>query len=74
MEMDRFRYSAQVYGYVPKPVKQRMLALRKIDPKRFSESSVIETCLLKVLPEIEKEAELFRAPAQGAPGRKKSAA
>jgi hypothetical protein len=74
MSMSKFRYSEQVYSYVPKQLKQRLLALREIDPKRFSESGVIETCLLRVLPEIEKEAELFKGPTQGAPGRKKTAA
>jgi hypothetical protein len=74
MDMAKFKYSAQVYAYVPKQMKERLLALREIDPKRFSESGVIESCLLKYLPDIEREAELFKGPIQGAPGRKKSAA
>ena len=71
MEMaDRFKYSAQAFAYVPKPVKKRLLALRKIDSRRYSESVVIQRCLDVMLPEIEREAASFRVPAQDVPGRK----
>lgn len=67
----RFKYSAQAFAYVPKPVKKRLLALRKIDSRRYSESVVIQRCLDVMLPEIEREAaESFRVPAQDVPGRK----
>jgi hypothetical protein len=54
--MSRFPYSAQVFSYVRRSVKKRLAALRKIDPRRYSESRVIQLCLERWLPEIEKEA------------------
>lgn len=74
MEMARFKYSAQVFGYVPKPIKQRLIALREVDPKRFGESRIIEECLERYLPEVELKAASFSAPTQSAPGKRKRAA
>lgn len=74
MEMARFKFSAQVFGYVPKAMKKRLVDLRKIDPKRYSESRVIEDALDAFLPQVEAKAFSFDQPTQGAPGRKKTAA
>ena len=74
MEMARFKFSAQVFGYVPKAMKQRLIDLREIDPKRYSESRVIEDALDAFLPQVEAKAYSFKKPTQGAPGRKKTAA
>jgi hypothetical protein len=74
MEMAKFKYSAQVFGYVPKPLKKRMVVLRGIDPKRFSESRVIEDALSQYVPQLEEKVLPFNVPTQGAPGRKRSAA
>lgn len=74
MEMERFKFSAQVFGYVPKQMKKRLIDLREIDPKRFSESRIIEDALDAFLPQVEAKASTFRKPTQGAPGRKKTAA
>lgn len=56
LAVDRFKNSAQVFGYVAKPLKKRLVALRQIDSKRYGESRVIEEALERVLPEIEAEA------------------
>ena len=74
MEMAKFKYSAQVFGYVPKTLKERLVALRSIDPKRFSESRVIEDALSQYVPQLESKVGSFNVPIQGAPGRKKKAA
>lgn len=71
MEVDRFKFSAQVSGYVPKPIKARMQALRSVDPKRFSESRIVEDGIMKVLAAFEAEAASFSGPTQGAPGKRK---
>lgn len=64
MAINRFKYSAQAFAYVPKPVKKRLLALRRIDSRRYSESVVIQRCLDKGLAEIEEEATSFLKPTQ----------
>lgn len=48
------KYSAEVFGYVPAPVKMRMRRIKQLDREK-TESSLITKGLLAVLPEVEKE-------------------
>ena len=54
--MAGLRYSAQVFAYVKKPIKKRLVALRRIDHNRYAESRVIERCLEACLSAVEEEA------------------
>lgn len=61
------KYSAKVFGYVPKALKLRMQKVRKKD-WRMSESRLIQEALEKHLPAI--EGELFKAPSQDLPAHR----
>jgi len=46
--------TAEVFGYVPKPLKRRMAQLRRID-RTWSESRIINVCVEQALPSIEAQ-------------------
>jgi hypothetical protein len=71
MHMARFKYSAQVWGYVPKATKQRLLVLRKADPRRNSESQIIGDALEEYLPLVEARTAGRSLPTQEAPNRRR---
>lgn len=54
------RSKTQVWANVPKPLKARLKALRKIDPVLYSESRVIWQCLEAYLPVVEANAVVDR--------------
>lgn len=54
--------TAEVFGYVPKPLKRRMAQLRRVD-RTWSESRIINVCVEKSLPSIEAQV----LPAQDGP-------
>ena len=51
----RIKYSPQVYGYVPKPMKRRLRALRRHDSRRWNESRIIRDALAIYLPIVEAQ-------------------
>ena len=53
MDMARFKYSAQVFGYIAKPLKNRLVQLRRLDPQRYSESRVIGDPLDQYIGQLE---------------------
>lgn len=46
------KYSAEVFGYVPKYLKRRMMQIRQRD-RMWSESRMIKEALLAFVPKIE---------------------
>ena len=62
------RYSAEVFGYVPKELKRRMKLINQHD-RLWSESRMIKEALLRFLPELEQS-----IPVHEKPRRKREAA
>ena len=63
-----------VWANVPLPIKERLEALRKVDPVIYSESRVIWKCLETGLPLIEQEVETAQVPLPGAHRRRRRSA
>jgi hypothetical protein len=59
--------SEEVFGYVSKPLKERMKRIKAQDPD-YSESRLIRKGLELLLPKIEEE--LFGVPNQGKSARR----
>ncbi len=53
----RIKYSPQVFGYVHTPMKRRLRALRRYDPRRWNESRIIREALAIYLPIVEAKVE-----------------
>jgi hypothetical protein len=68
MARSRFPYSAPVYAYVSKAMKRDLLALRRIDPNRMSESQVVQSALAEYVPRLKAQLGSFPTPAHEAPG------
>ncbi len=51
----RIKYSPQVFGYVHIPMKRRLRALRRYDPRRWNESRIIREALAIYLPIVEAQ-------------------
>ena len=61
------KYSAEVFGYVPKDLKRRMMQIRQRD-RMWSESRMIKEALIAFVPKIEESIR----PSHDTPRRRRS--